>query len=233
MYYNHALIKESAKACFNDNTGTAIGVVAFASGMAFVYNLFSSFFDDNYHFTEENAVFYTSACILAVAFYLLFQCVYEVGVSYWFLKAIKGERPQFKDSFKCFSSFYVSSIKIVLLKTLYIFLWYLLFVIPGIIKYYSYFAAYYIVTENPSIPASKAIDLSKRMMEGHKMDVFYLQLSFIGWQILSAFTCGILSIVYVIPWFSCTMAQAYNVIKIESIENGKVYEEEFFVNSVM
>ena len=78
-------------------------------------------------------------------------------------------------------------------------LWSLLFFIPGIIKSYSYALAEFISRENPEKTATECLDESKELMNGHKMDLFLFDLSFIGWHILSALTCGILYI-YVMPY---------------------------------
>ncbi|MBO7150371.1 MAG: DUF975 family protein, partial [Clostridia bacterium] len=68
-----------------------------------------------------------------------------------------------------------------LLVSLFTFLWTLLFIIPGIIKSYSYSMTYYILRDNPGMPASEAIRCSKEMMDGHKWELFCLHFSFIGW----------------------------------------------------
>lgn len=94
------------------------------------------------------------------------------------------------------------------------FLWSLLFVIPGIIKAYSYSMSYFILAEHPEYTAHEALEKSKQIMNGHKMDLFVLQLSFILWDILVGITFGIAAI-YVIPYKSATIANFYNSIKDE------------------
>ena len=77
------------------------------------------------------------------------------------------------------------------LKALYVFLWSLLLVIPGIVAAYSYAMTPYIQAEHPELPADRAITMSRQMMYGHRWRLFCLQFSFIGWDILSAMTFGI------------------------------------------
>lgn len=77
------------------------------------------------------------------------------------------------------------------IKNLYIFLWSLLFIIPGIIKSYAYALAEFIAMENPEMSASDCLRLSQERMDGHKKELFLLDLSFIGWLILCMFTFGI------------------------------------------
>lgn len=79
----------------------------------------------------------------------------------------------------------------ILIMYVYIFLWSLLFLIPGIIKAYSYAMTPYILAEHPELSVNEAIDRSRAMMKGHKFDYFFLQLSFIGWMLLSIITLGV------------------------------------------
>ena len=77
------------------------------------------------------------------------------------------------------------------LQTLYVLLWTLLLIIPGIVAGYSYAMTPYILAENPDLTASEAISRSKEMMEGNRMDLFVLELTFIGWELLCILTLGI------------------------------------------
>ena len=104
---------------------------------------------------------------------------------------------------------YMNIVKVMFMKNLFIFLWSLLFVIPGIIKLYEYFLVDYILTEDPTIDYKTALNQSKEMMNGYKMETFILELSFIGWILLSILTCGILSIFYVNPYMHATMAELF------------------------
>ncbi|MDR1795943.1 MAG: DUF975 family protein [Clostridiales Family XIII bacterium] len=72
----------------------------------------------------------------------------------------------------------------VLWRSLWTLLWSLLFIVPGIVKYYSYYCTPYILADSPNVPATRALDMSKVMMHGHKARVFIAQLSFIGWMLL-------------------------------------------------
>ena len=112
--------------------------------------------------------------------------------------------------------------KIVLtmfLNDLYIFLWTLLFIFPGLVKSYSYRMVPYIITEHPELEPNEAITISRNMMYGHKWDTWILDLSFIGWNILNYMTFGILGIFYVNPYICATDAQIYKILK-EDREQG-------------
>ncbi len=73
------------------------------------------------------------------------------------------------------------SIKVTTLMTVYTLLWSVLLIVPGIIKFISYSMAYYILLDHPEYTASEAIKKSQVLMKGHKLDLFLLSLSFIGW----------------------------------------------------
>ena len=109
-----------------------------------------------------------------------------------------------------------SAFKVQFLAGLFTGLWTLLFIIPGIIKGISYSMSMYILAENKGMSALEAINRSKAMMEGHKMEYFVLNLSFIGWILLTYFTLGIAGI-WVVPYMSTTIANFYNRIKEEPI----------------
>ncbi|MDD2980971.1 MAG: DUF975 family protein [Hespellia sp.] len=112
------------------------------------------------------------------------------------------------------------------LKSLFTALWTLLLVIPGIVKSYSYSMMPYILAENPSLDQSRVFEISKQMTNGQKMDMFILDLSFIGWGILSVFTCGILAIFYVAPYMDATKAQLYTTLRQNALNSGIATAEE-------
>lgn len=133
-----------------------------------------------------------------------------------YLNVTAGGQPEAKDSFTGFDDFW-AAFKVQFLVGLFTFLWSLLFVIPGIVKSYSYSMAMYVLAENKGKPALECIEESKRMTDGHKMELFVLGLSFIGWGLLCAVTCGIAAI-WVAPYMQATMANAYRLLKGQSSE---------------
>ncbi|MCR8743722.1 DUF975 family protein [Romboutsia lituseburensis] len=102
---------------------------------------------------------------------------------------------------------------------LFTFLWTLLLIIPGIIKHYEYYMIEYILSENPDIDRKRAFELSKYMMDGQKLDTFVLELSFIGWDILSGITFGLVGIFYVNPYRESTFAELYATLRENAIQN--------------
>ena len=117
----------------------------------------------------------------------------------------------------CFTTNYLNIVKTMFFRGLYNWLWYLLLVVPGIIKSYEYRMIPYIMAENPDCPTREAFAMSKRMMAGNKWDAFVLDLSFIGWSILNMFTMGILGLFYVNPYRFETMAALYDALKTPEI----------------
>ena len=128
-----------------------------------------------------------------------------------YLMVIKDIKPTVGDAFCGFDDFW-GAFKVTFLVGLYTFFWSLLFIIPGIIKGYSYSMAIYILAENPGKSARECIRESMEMTDGHKMELFVLNLSFIGWALLGAFTFGI-AYIWVLPYMNATIANAYQSLK--------------------
>ena len=134
------------------------------------------------------------------------------------------EKPNFNEvgfSFK--KGNYLNIVKVEFMKNLFIFLWTLLLIVPGIIKSYEYYLVDYILSEDPTISYNDALEQSKRMMDGYKWATFVLELSFLGWQILSVFTCGILSLFYVNPYINATNAELFLFLRDKSFPGAAPY----------
>ena len=141
-----------------------------------------------------------------------------------YLMVVRGGTPEVKNCFDGFDDFF-SAFKVTLLVGIYTFLWSLLFIIPGIVKGYSYSMAMYVLADNPGKSARECIAESKAMMEGHKMELFVLDLSFIGWYLLCSLTCG-LAALYVVPLLNATHANVYETIKpVVAVPFEEVTEE--------
>lgn len=136
---------------------------------------------------------------------------FSIALVMIYLNVANGIDVQIGDVFNGFSYFW-GAFKVSFFTTLFTFLWSLLLIVPGIIKSFSYAMAMYIWSENKEMGALEAINKSKKMMDGHKMDYFVLGLSFIGWILLGCITLGI-ALIYVIPYMETTMANFYNSIK--------------------
>lgn len=116
--------------------------------------------------------------------------VVQLGYCKYLLNLHDGRNADIKDLFSEFKRF-ADGFVLYLLKAIYIFLWTLLFIIPGIVATLKYSMASFILLENPGMKPSDAITESKLLMDGHKGELFILELTFIGWQLLCSLTLGI------------------------------------------
>ncbi len=192
--YNRQQVKLEAKQGLHTNLGLAIGV-------SVVYALITSAL---------------SSAINALS--IVFSGVFGVGVALVYLAITRRTQVEFADMFSGFKNFGTNCLAGVLVG-LFTFLWSLLFVIPGIIKAYSYSMTYYILADNPEMSAREAIDESRRIMNGHKLDLFVLQLSFFWWILLGCITFG-LGFLYVGPYMSAATAKFYDTIKGTKVADG-------------
>lgn len=123
------------------------------------------------------------------------------------LKVIDREKVSIEDAFSGFRNF-INALGLLLWQQLWVLLWSLLLIIPGIIKAYSYSMCFYILADNPDIGIREALNESKRITQGYKMDLFILDLSFLGWGILSVLTLGI-GFFWLVPYMQVTMGNVY------------------------
>ncbi|MDX1358017.1 MAG: DUF975 family protein [Clostridia bacterium] len=128
--------------------------------------------------------------ILGLAYTILVGNVIEYGSQITFLRFTRDKKIVFENLFSGFKDF-GRVVATMFLKNLFIFLWALLLIIPGIIKSYAYALTEYLLEDNPNLDALSAITKSKQMMNGWKGKLFLLDLSLIGWWFLCLFTCGI------------------------------------------
>lgn len=136
----------------------------------------------------------------------------QIGCQKYFIDCEYGT-PDFNCLGCGFKNGYGKIVLTLFLRGLFIGLWSLLFIIPGIVKSYEYMMIPYILADNPEISRQEAFERSRQMMTGNKWNAFVLDLSFIGWNLLSVLTCGILSIFYVNPYILQTRAQLYHALK--------------------
>ena len=241
MGYDHLRIKSNAKLFYKNNQGWSIVAalillgIPYAAGMVlgiimYVIDIIAAAAvgigagggseGAGWVFIGTVSVlFYITAAVLSIIVGSV-TYVLSMGVQNWFRRSIY-EKVQLKEIFRPFSGGKLwSNIGMCMLIQIFTFLWSMLFIIPGIVKSISYSMAMYIKAENPNIPASRAIELSKLITDGHKGDLFYLGLSFLGWFLLSSLTYNILGIVYVFPYFYAAHAFAYEEIKADAIARG-------------
>ena len=175
----------------------------------------------NFNFNEDTVrnlppIFWTVllplvsvAGLLGIVSFILGGTV-ELGYAKFLLKQYDRKQLQFSDLFSQFERFGTGFAQ-KFLRTLFTVLWSLLFIIPGIVKGLSYAMTPFILEEHPEMTASEAIKASMRLMDGHKMDLFILGLTFIGWQILACLTMGI-GFLFLNPYMNAAYAAFYRSI---------------------
>jgi len=154
----------------------------------------------------------------------------EVGGRKYFIELTEGKSNLGYLGYVFKENSYMNVFKTMLLRTIYLILWTLLLIIPGIIKYYAYRLVPYLLAENPDLGHKRAIQLSQDMMKDEKLKVFILDLSFLGWFILGALFFGI-GVLFVQPYYDATNAELYIKLRVKALNNNLTTEEELRMNS--
>lgn len=166
------------------------------------------------------------AIVCGVLFTVLVSNVMTVSGHGWMLRHWRGEEVTVGEAFAAFR-IYKPTVVTMLVRGIYVWLWSLLFVIPGIVKGYAYSMVPYIIYENPNLTANEAIKISNKMTKGYKFELFVLGLSFIGWKFLSAITGGLVGILWSNPYMGLTHAGVYEDLKWRAIQNGTLTWDDF------
>lgn len=224
---NRPAIKAEAKSFIGQNarwwkmTLATIAIYLISGGFSIYVNIATVINHDD----PSPTVGYSSSIIT------LLLIPFTIAASGYYLNHIRGFNPEWKSLYKEGIDNYGSYLVTGVLVNAFTVLWSLLFVVPGIIKAIAYSQAKYVIHDNPRLKGKEAIEISKRMTNGFKGDLFSMYLSFIGWYILVGLTGGILSI-YVTPYVETTAAMYYENLKRYSIENGIVAPEAFGIAPV-
>ncbi|MFC4077118.1 DUF975 family protein [Salinithrix halophila] len=193
-------IRRSARESLVGKWGSAIGSVLIVFALAFF--LPGIFF---YEDTPRNDALMTIWLILVYSPFVL-------GLARVFLHIARNQTPKGAlFSYLTNGQRYLKSVWFYVLQSIYLFLWTLLLVIPGIIKGYSYAMTSYILVDHPEYSVNQAITKSRELMNGYKWKLFLLQLSFIGWFFLSLLTFGI-GFIWLAPYYQAAGAQFYLTI---------------------
>ncbi|WP_409069824.1 DUF975 family protein [Clostridium sp. FAM 1755] len=195
------------------------------------YTIFNNtIFDKLINLTEEFMVFLASIAIILIILRVIVGYMLEVGGRKFFIKAAEGETNMGYLGYCFKKGSYFGVLVTMLLRSIYTFLWFLLLIIPGIVKEYAYSMVPYILADNPDIGAERAIQLSNRMTDGEKWDMFVLDLSFIGWYIVGALALGI-GVLFVNPYVDATKAELYLTLRKKAIDNRLTSYEELNIVS--
>lgn len=177
--------------------------------------LFTSRFNSN---SESTTAAFTPICNAILA-------IISFAINRYFILFSKDSKADFQDFLAGFNSWLTA-----LLAAIYyffrVFLWCLLFFIPGIIKAIAYSQMFFILAENPKIGVCKALRISRIMTDGFKSDLFAMGLSFIGWELLSTVSCH-LADMYIIPYRTLSFYNAYVYMKESAIAAHRLSAEDF------
>lgn len=200
---------------FTFSSGTGSGIYAFRTYMEQLGEKLEQYLDN-----PAVALSVTFMIIAAIGFAMVVSYGYtafvalplQVGMRRYFMEN-RGFKSGFGRLFWAFGhGSYLHIVKIMFIRELKIFLWSLLFIIPGIIKSYEYYMIPYLLSENPNLSMDRAFELSRRMTQGEKWEIFVMELSFIGWYLLAVFTCGI-GFYFLTPYVEASRAELYEVMR--------------------
>lgn len=163
--------------------------------------------------------------VVAIAFGIFFVSPLTVGVRKYFKQAAVGD-VNMNYLGRAFSKGrYWPVVKTMFLMRLFIFLWTLLLVVPGIVKSYSYSLVPYLLADNPTLDSQRAITLSRTIMYGQKWRTFVLDLSFLGWYLLGMLAL-LIGTFFVLPYHNAAKAELYLTLREEAIRSGQTNEGE-------
>ena len=152
---------------------------------------------------------------------------FTVALGGYFLACLRNtQKPEVIYPYKYGKQYYGKFLGTGILQGLVIFLWSLLFIIPGIVMGYAYLMTPYVICDNPELSPSQALDISKRMTKGYKGDLFVMHLSFILWFLAVPFTFGLI-LIYLNPYMQTVQAMYYENLKFNAIQTGTVSPAEF------
>ncbi len=215
--WNRQQVKEQAKQIMKRNYWKMFVVTLLAGTLSgektTIIERIQDFASNNLSY-DAQPIFYSFisvASILGILYTIFIGNVIVVGKNGYFIKN-HDKNPELGEIFSGFKGNYLNVVKIMFLMDLKTLLWLFLFIVPGVIKAYEYSMIPYLLAENPNLSASQAFSLSKQMTTGQKMDLFVLDLSFLGWIILGALCCGI-GLLFVQPYPEATKAEVYLILK--------------------
>lgn len=191
------------------NTAVDLLIDTYTSGKSILFSILktvNSVFTDHSYFSS---LFLAAGAIFAVLFQIFIANPVLIGERRFFLEARKYHQTRISKIFFLYKLRYISNPAwIMFCRNVFQWLWNLT-IAGGIIKYFEYSMIPFILAENPAISRKDAFHLSKQLMHGNKWKMFLLHFSFLGWQILSLLTFGVLDFIYVNPYITGTDAELY------------------------
>jgi len=229
--WDRRILKSNAKIALGGRYWTAFGVTLLAMVISGAYSSVTGRFTAGFNLVEANpgaditGIVARSGLVNLMSFagflYFVFVALpVTVGVSRFFVQNHFGVT-EFGTMFSGFNRGYLTSVGAMLVTYIFIFLWTLLLIIPGIIKGLEYSMVQYILADNPNIPGTRAREISRIMTNGEKGAIFVLGLSFIGWFLLGVVCFGV-GILFVLPYYEATMAELYIFLRDRAIQTNQI-----------
>lgn len=196
--------------------------IAFASNNFFVNSIFKIFGRSSPLFIVAGSTF-AFFTLLFILVTITIGYALDVGQSRFFLRGFK-ENVYVGNLFSVFNrEEYFGIVKTMFIKDVYNVLWFFLFIIPGIIKSYEYSMVPYILSKEPNLSTNEVISKSREMTDGHKWEMFVLDLSFIGWDLLASLLFGI-GFIFLKPYKEATKAKLYTVLSHDDFDDNLILE---------
>ena len=150
--------------------------------------------------------------VIALLLHIFLFNPLKVGSYSFFRKNVDNENPDLGELSGGFRDYGHTFITLLLMEV-FVFLWSLLLIIPGLMKAYSYRLVPYLLADEPDLTATATLKKSEDMMRGHRWEAFVLDLSFIGWHLLGAITFGLVEVFWTAPYYENTCAALYTDLK--------------------
>lgn len=182
----------------------------------------------------EQIIPFMISCILPLLFFVFMVFLLRILVGYnvyvggmrYFLHSSEIKKGNLNElTYEFNNGRWKNVLRTMAYKDILNFLWYLLFIIPGVAKHYSYAMVPYLLAENPNLNYKRAVEISMKMTEGYRIDMLMLDLSFVGWYILGAVTLG-LGMLFINPYIEATRVQMYYFLRKQAVKKHKLKEQE-------
>lgn len=234
--WDRSIIKSNAKAALRGRYWTAFGVCLLAMVIGGGFSIITMRYQISYRELAMNmeqnldAIVAQSGLMNLISiggtlFSIFVALPITLGVARFFVQNRFG-RTDFNNLFSGFRINYLGGVGALFVTHLFIGLWSLLLIIPGIIKALEYSMVPFILADNPYMPGSRARELSRSLTNGEKGGIFVLGLSFLGWILLASIPAG-LGIPFLLPYMDASFAELYIFLRDRAIQSGQLNPAEF------
>lgn len=230
--WDRGIIKSNAKQALKGRYWVAYAVTLvmtlIAGGFSIIINVRDSITrsaieiggDPSAYFQAASEQSHPGLSLLNILFSIFVALPIVIGVARFFVQNRFGVT-DFGTMFSGFRRNYINGVGAMFVTNLFIGLWTLLFIIPGIVKSLQYMMVRYILSDNPDLPGSRARELSRMLTNGEKGSIFVLILSFLGWFLLGIICLGV-GTTFVVPYYEATMAELYVFLRDRAIQSGQL-----------